>query len=298
MTWPANTDTDRAKPNSTVAANNLIFLISNSFHSDVVARRLIHLADAAYFNRRYEELEHVSEALNCITRYESIAAYYQGIVLQSQQRHNSADELFRYALDAAPSEYQSRALVSLGASDVLQGKLTPLHYAQALRRPNTSLPTRVISSLSVAQVYAFSGEHHRAIKQIEALYPIARRLAGLNPRVYYDLLNSLAVEYSKVGSIEAAQRAILIVRQSLLFNSIAEYRETASDIEERSGRPASIAVSIPPRTRKVIQAMCLLFLGQKRADARPKELPRRDRAKSLTSRIVACTPSNGPPSFQ
>jgi tetratricopeptide (TPR) repeat protein len=297
MTWPANAFNDRNKPSIRLAAISLNSLISNSLHSEVIARRLIHLADAAYFNRRYGELGHVSELLGCMHRYNSIAAYYQGIVAQSKQNHNQATELFRYTLSTAPREYRSRALVSLGATDLLTGNLRACHYAQALRMADASMTTRFKAAFGISQVYALSGEHHRAIESLESIYPIARRLAALNPRLYYDALNSLAVEYAEVGRHEDARAAFKPVRNSFLFSTIAEFQETDREIQELDARPVIVAVSVPEPTRKVIVAMCLLFLTARRSYAKQVLKPFTNPAPNTTSRIVRCSPIHGPPSL-
>jgi hypothetical protein len=295
MTCPANELTDSSKHNSALAVSNLTFFISNSFHAENIARRLIHLADAAYFNRRDDELKQVSEVLGCIGRYDSIAAYYQGIVAQRRHDHRKASELLRYAAASAPVEYQSRALISLDAGNILQGSLTAHHNAKALRIPGVSISTRLRAAFSIIQLYAFNGEHDKAIRQLEGLYPSVRRIAQINPRLYCDLLNSLAVEYSEIDNIGAARQAISVVKRSSLFNSITEYQETEREIQEKESRPVMVAVSVPSETRKVITAMCLLFLSERRHDVKPTPSPRPNPAPSITTRLVTCSPVHGPP---
>jgi hypothetical protein len=298
ITCPADAESDTHKQSSMLAKSNLTFLITNSFHSDVIARRLIGLADGAYFNRRHDELESISEALSCIQRYNSIAAYYQGIVAQARKDYASASEHFRLTFDSAPPEYKARALVSLGATDLLQGGLNAYYYSLALRRSNTSIATRFIAAEGIAQIYALSGQHDRAIEQFESLYPVAKHLSRINPRLYYDVLNSLAVEYCETGSIEAARRAITAVKDSFLFHTIKEYQETEREIQGRESRPAMVAVSVPTATRKVITAMCLLFLSGQRQPSGQSLIPRTNPTPNVSSRIVRCTPVHGPPFFR
>src|SRR6185295_14739433 len=72
-----------------------------------------------------------------------------------------------------------------------------------------------------------------------------RHFARLNPRLYFDLLNSLAVEYAACGRIEEAAAAIQPVIVSPLAQSIEEYRQTAAEVAAQQPTRTIVAVALP-----------------------------------------------------
>ncbi|MFL6275002.1 MAG: hypothetical protein ACJ74G_07290, partial [Blastocatellia bacterium] len=134
--------------------------------------------------------------------------------------------------------------------------------------------------------------HHRAVEQLEVLYPIARHFACVNPRLYFDLLNSLAVEYVGCGRIQEAEAAIRPVLVSPLARTIKEYRETAAEIAEQQSSKAIIVVALPQDAPdESEEGPRPLTLSEPLTPARLPLAP----PSPMPARLLTCAPIHGPP---
>ena len=248
--WPASTLPERQRIITDIASKFLTFLnITNSFQDEVLARRMVAMAEVAYSQRRDEELQVLGQILELTKRYKFIGAYYRGLAaLKSGSGDFShAQLLLEQAAEYAPARYRARAILSLGAVEGYRRNISArLQYlVHALSIEQADHYTRIEASRSVALIHSLEGDHHRAVEQLEALYPIARHFARVSPRLYFDLLNSLAVEYAQCGRIQEAEAAIRPALVSPLARSIKEYKETAAEIAEQQSAKAIIVVALP-----------------------------------------------------
>jgi len=207
------------------------------------------MAEVAYSQKRHEELQALGRLLESTRRYQFIGAYYRGLAaLKSGCGDlNEAQRLFDTASEYAPAQYRARALLSLGAVEGYKGNVSKefQHYAKALRIEQADYYTQIETRRAVALISALDGKHQRAVEQLEALYPVARDFRRINARLYFDILNSLAVEYSEVGRVEEAEAAIRPALHSPLAERINEYRQTAAEIAERRSSKVSVVVTVP-----------------------------------------------------
>lgn len=214
-----------------------------------MARRMIAMAEVAYSQKRNEELQVLGQLLESTRRYPFIGAYYRGLAaLKSGSGDlNEAQRLLNTASEFAPASYRARALLSLGAVEGYKGNVSRefQHYANALRIEQADYYTRIETSRAVALISALDGKHQRAVEQLEALYPVARNFRRINPRLYFDILNSLAVEYSECGRVEEAEAAIRPALNSPLAERINEYRQTATEIAEWRSSRVSVVIAMP-----------------------------------------------------
>jgi hypothetical protein len=114
-----------------------------------------------------------------------------------------------------------------------------------------SLKTRVniITALrGIAVLKAKEGYHKHALKDLESIYPLARYAP---PHIYFDYLNSLAVELGEAGRKYEARNIIKHVLASPYAFAYPEWRETAEDLREANRSFALISLS-PPKPRNVL----------------------------------------------
>ncbi|HKQ09241.1 MAG TPA: hypothetical protein VJ464_29230 [Blastocatellia bacterium] len=248
---PASAPPERQRIITDIASHFFTFLnIRNSFQDELLAKRMVAMAEVAYSQRCDEELQVLGQLLELTKRYKFIGAYYRGLAAlkSGSGDFNHAQWLLEQAAEFAPARYRARAILSLGAVEGYRGDISTRlqHLVRALSIEQADHYTRIEASRSVALIHSLEGDHHRAVEQLESLYPIARHFARVNPRLYFDLLNSLAVEYAECGRIQEAEAAIRPALVSPLAQTIKEYRETAAEIAEQQSSKAIIAVALPP----------------------------------------------------
>jgi hypothetical protein len=94
------------------------------------------------------------------------------------------------------------------------------------------------------------GDHNGALTDLQRLWPAIHYLSRAYPVLYYDYLNSLAVELAEVGSIAEARAAISIPLSSSLASAYPNWTETQREIEEAAARgpqrrPSALVVGLP-----------------------------------------------------
>jgi hypothetical protein len=280
---------------TTATKSSFSLFIRSSIQNEIMARRIIALAEVAHVLRQTAELELLGQQLESIDRYNAIGIYYQGLARLRAGRGDlgAAEILFERASEHAQPEYRARAILSLAAVEGYRGnpEAERRHYARALSIEGADQWARIESARAVALLHSFEGDHSRALELLESIHPIARRSARTSPRLYLDLLNSLAVEYVECGRIEEAKETFKPVLRSTLINSIVEFRETAQSLAEAEQRAAAVIVtksdkrsSAPSETARLAEA---LDHRQNRRVCRRNSKP--DKCDSTTARQEACT---------
>jgi hypothetical protein len=158
---------------------------------------------------------------------------------------------------------------SLGTNSCRKGDYqTALsHYREADRFASCSNiydAYATFGSLKMAAVInGLEGNHRGAVVLLENLFPLANTVRSSQPHVYYDYMNSLAVELCEVGRLEGARNVSEIVLASPFASAYPEWRETLDEIELR-GWPAArsvVAVTQPKAvTQKTSEAQNLVRL--------------------------------------
>jgi hypothetical protein len=72
----------------------------------------------------------------------------------------------------------------------------------------------------------------------------AKAVGSIQPQMYYDYLNSLAVEYGELGRLDEAARASRMALSSSFAGAYPEWRQTLDDIESKRQRPSHSAVAV------------------------------------------------------
>lgn len=242
------------------------------------AQGLIQLADHAVTLRRFDELRLISQVMADRRKYRAIADYYSGLAVQNNGQGDlrQAQALFERAAENAPAEFRARAILSLGAVERFKGNpYAYLSYFEDVSRiPQADISTRIEAQRAIALLMSIEGDHRRALAILEGIMPAARAIARFNPRLYLDVLNSLAVELHATGRLEEAARIARTVCASPLSNVYPEWRETGQeigdDIRELERRAILVVVKSVKRIRRTARLLfiaILVFLCIRRAKA-------------------------------
>ncbi|MFL6275130.1 MAG: hypothetical protein ACJ74G_07955, partial [Blastocatellia bacterium] len=166
---PASTLPERQRIITDIARPILTFLnISNSFRGEILARRMIAMAEVAYSQKCDEELQVLGQLLQSTKRYEFIGAYYRGLATFKSGGGDLsyAQRLLEQASEFAPAQYRARAMLSLSAVGWYRGDIDAQlqHCLRALRIEQADHYTRIEASRAVALIHSLEGDHHRAVE--------------------------------------------------------------------------------------------------------------------------------------
>ena len=218
-----------------------------------VGDRLVALAKQAHAFRKMDVLEEVSHELVSLPlprSYETVGRYYQAVCIQRFGLGNmrEAASLLEDVADNAPAPYRVQAIISLGANSRHQfdTRSALSLYCEASRLASRSglynSSAAIQTPRMMAVISSEEGNHRRAIVLLENLFPLAHYIRSSQPHVYYDYLNSLAVELGEVGRLEEAEHFSQIVLASPFAPAYPEWRETSNEIELKGWRPSRSVV--------------------------------------------------------
>lgn len=159
--------------------------------------------------------------------------------------------------------------------------------------------TAVGATRTVAVWKARDGSHRAALSDLEKLFSLARTVGGWHPHVYYDYLNSLAVELASNGRFTEARNASRIVLASPFAPAYPEWRETYEEISLKLPRSSrSVVAWSQPPARDAGSPFKVLPLRISGSADRPEANPARDHPAPVISlsdwREPARRPESGP----
>jgi tetratricopeptide (TPR) repeat protein len=227
---------------------------ASSRELEAVGRQLVDIARQARASRRTDLVEIASQAILSLPLPSDVraagicyAAYCQ---LQRGEVDESRIELTRVA-DSPASEFKARAIFELGATSFKQGDIAQALYfyieaGKAARHTDPFI--RVHSLWMLAACRGINGDHRRASSDLEQLSPLVRSLSGMYPSLYFDYLNSLAVEFCEVGRIEEAKNVIDDALASPFADRFPEWTETKREVAQKAkeGRKSpALIIAVP-----------------------------------------------------
>ncbi|MCI0485154.1 MAG: hypothetical protein L0229_00865 [Blastocatellia bacterium] len=218
---------------------------------------LVAIAEQSYTFRRMDTVEQSSNSLLALPlpeRYRNIGRYYQALCVKRHGRVDEAQMLLEGVAESAPLLYKAKAMMSMGTMFWRSGDCRsawPL-YSEALRAasdkschdPLTLLQTH----RGIAVLKSIDGDHRGALADLESMFPLVHTVGKSHPHLYYDYLNSLAVELSEVGRIEEAQNASRIVLASPFAPAYPEWRETGEELALKSRSASRSLVAFTPES--------------------------------------------------
>jgi hypothetical protein len=209
------------------------------------ANKLVALAEQAYVFRQIDPLISASQLLIHLPldqHYLSIGQYYHALSLQKTGEHNldRALTLLDRVAAKAPPAFRIRALQSLGGNFYYKGsyQLALSFYGEAGRFASANKlydPYALVGTQKmIAVIKSIEGDHKKALRLLEQMLPLAHKMRRIHPQVYFDYLNSLAVELGEAGRLEQARNVCRIVLESPYACAYPEWRETGKELEIRA----------------------------------------------------------------
>lgn len=214
---------------------------------------LVAQAEHAYALRQGERIEELSQALYFLplpAQYKSAARYFRALGLRRRGELKAATSLLERVASEPLHEYTSRAIQSLGAEHQFFGDFESAlkFYVEASRldahKGKADPRTAVFVQKNIAVVKSLRGDHRGALADLERMAGFAKAVGSIHPQMYYDYLNSLAVEYGELGRLQEAARASRIALSSPFAAAYPEWRQTFDDVESRRQRPSHSAVAV------------------------------------------------------
>jgi hypothetical protein len=217
-----------------------------------LGNKLIQLGEQAHAFRQFDKVKEIALLLSNIPlkNFQAIGQYFLAVASNSigNGDQEQARKLFEVAVDTAPTQYKSKALLSLAAVSINTGNFdSGFYYYNEAIKTTTLNHTRIEAMKGIAVLKAIEGYHNHSIKDLENMLPLIRYA---QPHIYFDFLNSYAVELGEAGYKQEARNIIRHVLESPFAFAYPEWRETA---EELKGANRSFAVidPSPPNAAKL-----------------------------------------------
>jgi tetratricopeptide (TPR) repeat protein len=203
-----------------------------------LGNRIIRQIKAAHAFRQVERVRELSRLLlNVpIKEYQLVGQYYQYWCGYRSHEYNIAS--LETIIDCTRT-YKAQALLSRGAIEYDNRRINEALYffTEALKAgPNVS--EYVSISVAIAVAKAVDGFHNLALKDLEKLLPLIKHA---DPRLYFDFLNSYAVELGEAGRVYEARNISRLVLASPFIHAYPEWQETARELKE----PEHVFISVP-----------------------------------------------------
>lgn len=230
--------------------------------------KLISLAEQAYGFRQGERIEELSQALLALplpAQYKSAARYFRALGLRRRGQRETGNLILEEVATEPTHGYTARAVQSLGAVFHDLGdfesalKLSLEAGRRAAEKGRVDPAAALFAQLNIATIKGLKGDHRRALADLERLSPFVRAVGLIHPHVYFDYLNSLAVELGKLGRLEEAARTSRIALSSPFAAAYPEWRQTFDEIASKRQRASHSAVAVRQpiaRTHRVEEPVC------------------------------------------
>jgi len=205
-----------------------------------LANRILTEIKAAYAFRQVERVRELASILARLPIKEcQLVAQYYLVWCQCRKSEYRTDILERIADQTRI--YKAKALKSRGSCDLCEGKPESAlyFYAEALKA-SESISDYVATSRGIAAAKSIEGFHASALRDIESLLPLIRHV---DPLIYFEVLNSYAVELLETNRITEAQDVAVIAVSSPYGPFYFEWQDTLS--EARSSRKRSSVITVP-----------------------------------------------------
>jgi tetratricopeptide (TPR) repeat protein len=255
---PARTGHDRQKMSKQTESSLFIFpsfsrvaafyqrLLNGIKNYEELSIRILRRIETAHAFRQVEQVRELARVLIGIPiRQHQLTAQYYLIWCECREfKYN--DEAVLERIIEQSQNCKTRALFSRGAFEWYRGnnEAALYFYLEALKTSPT-VSEYVDLSRTIAVVKGTEGFHKSAIRDLENLFPVVRYA---EPRVYYDYLNTLAVELGEVGRLKEARSASQIALASPFAGAYPEWRETREEIELRGYRASRSRVAVGQRS--------------------------------------------------
>jgi tetratricopeptide (TPR) repeat protein len=230
-------------------------LISGVYRKQTLSQlgdRLVASAELTYSLRQIDAVQKASGFLLNLPlgeEYQSVGRYYQALCIYQRGASADARILLEQVAEALPIRFRARARLAISAtyyesSDWQSFLMLSLEASRFAASSDWRDPqTFVQAQRNIAVLKSVDGDHRGALADLERLFPLARALGRLRPYLYYEHLNSLAVELMEAGRLEEARNASRIALASPFAGAYPEWLETGDEIELRGRRACRSVVA-------------------------------------------------------
>ena len=225
-------------------------LLRNGLTFQELGNRLIRQVEVSIAFRHIEAVVEIALLLSNFTseEYRLVGHFYQAwcAYRKGDKPRTLLENIVEKSQLCRPRALLSLAAIETGSGNVADG--IKLYKEAAKYSANPS--TLVTAARSIAVIKSIERQHKHALKELESLFSLARYASS---HVYFDYLNSLAVELLEAGRIEEARNISNIVLASPYAFAYPEWRETREDIERKgySSRSA-VFVALPSTQHNVV----------------------------------------------
>lgn len=222
-------------------------LFKGFVHYDQLGKRLIYLAEQARELKQIDALSELALILSNlpIERYQIIGQYYLALSIcrDGQGNLEQASTMFEKVASCAPLIYRAEAMLSLSSiACINQQPDETIRYCLEAAKAGT-FTTAIKALKGIALMKAIEGYHRSAVDDLEKLYPMFK-LAS--PHIYFDYLNSYAVELSEANRLQEAKDVSWLAISSPFSPYYPRWQETYSEVNQKLyKRRSTVAVSIP-----------------------------------------------------
>jgi hypothetical protein len=211
-----------------------------------LGNRTIRHIKAAHAFRQVERVRELSQLLinYPIKEYQLIAQYYLAWCQCRELRYD--ENILDEVIDQSRT-YKTKALISRAAFDFYKNNFgDALFFYLESFKTNPAVSDYLSAAKAIAVIKSTEGFRSSALKDMERSLPFIRYA---EPIVYYDFLNSYAVELGKASRKDEARNIIKHVVASPFAFAYPEWQETAQELKE----PNHAFISVPHVERKPVQ---------------------------------------------
>jgi tetratricopeptide (TPR) repeat protein len=218
---------------------------------ELLGKYLTEIIHRAYFARQtviVEQLSLFMLNLPISVEQKAIAHYYQAICTKRKGDIAGARNLLETSLKSVHPQEQARVLLSLGATyfDNNEIEHSLPHYLEAARAASGCDPTIRLEALrEIAIIRSIEGNHYQAISDLEGLLSYYRAISKCHPTLYYELLNSYAIELGEVGRLVEAQNVSAITLASPFAAVYPEFTQTRDELAAKRMAATPSVVAVP-----------------------------------------------------
>ena len=199
-----------------------------------LGNRLIQLAERAHAFRQFDKVKECGQILSNIPikSYQAIGHYFLGVAANSKGNgdQDEAKRLFELVVDTTPDDYKVKSILSLGALafNKMDFDSALFFYRETIKVGKLSEATiQAIKTINVMK--ALEGSHAQAVKGLETILPLIKYAPA---HVYFDVLNSYALELAEVGRKDEARNIMRVVVASPFAFAYPEWQDTAKELRE------------------------------------------------------------------
>ena len=219
-------------PFSTEYARLYQELLSGVASYQQLGNKLIQLAEQAHAFRQLDKVKEIGLLLSNlpVRDYQAIGHYFLGVAANSKGNgdQNEAKRLFELTIDTAPDSYKVKSFLSLGALAFHKRDFDSAlyFYQEPIRAGKLSLAS-IHAMRAISHIKSIEGSHKHAVKDLESILPLIKYAPA---HIYFDTLNSYAVELAEVGRINEARNIMRVVLSSPFAYAYPEWQDTANDL--------------------------------------------------------------------